>query len=110
MKSAGRKITNSLRGMLGGLGGAKVALEAVIGGLGMGAGLAMGRALRGPVGACSALPYRFGANLRPVQKARPASAVMTAAKIMCAVSGPRSADSKPIPITGTELPAKHAIR
>src|SRR6185437_10615300 len=60
---------------------------------GMGAELAMGRALRGPVGACCALPYCFGANLRPVQKARPASAVMTAAKIMCAVSGPKSADS-----------------
>jgi hypothetical protein len=52
----------------------------------------------------------IGPYLMPVKAAIPASTVITAANETWATSEPATADSKPMPITGNELPANSAIR
>jgi len=51
-----------------------------------------------------------GAYLMPVAAAMPASAVITAAKVIWAMSEFVAAAIKPMPITGSELPAKQTTR
>jgi hypothetical protein len=52
--------------------------------------------------------YLRSAYLIPVSIATPASAVITAAKVICAMSEVVVTERNPIPITGSELPANTA--
>src|SRR5262249_59192883 len=69
----------------------------------------VGDQVRNPIREGAVFTYRSGGNFRPVKSASAARAVNTAAKVTCAVSAVVAAERKPMPITGTELPANIAI-